>query len=74
MKKTTFWIMAVLITNTIMWSCIKIERDETKSTNNDNDTTYRLQQVDEVETDELIPITFGGIIVNDWDEIRVDIE
>ena len=55
MKKTTFWIMAVLITNTIMWSCIKIERDETKSTNNDNDTTYRLQKVDEVETDELIP-------------------
>ena len=47
--------MAVLITNTIMWSCIKIERDETKSTNNDNDTTYRLQKVDEVETDELIP-------------------
>ena len=57
-----------------MWSCIKIERDETKSTNNDNDTTYRLQQVNEVETDEPIPITFGGIIVNDWDEIRVDIE
>ena len=50
------------------------ERDETKSTNNDNDTTYRLQQVNEVETDEPIPITFGGIIVNDWDEIRVDIE
>ena len=74
MKKTTFWIMAVLITNTIMWSCIKIERDETKSTNNDNDTTYRLQQIDEVETDELIPITFGGIIVNDWDDIGIDIE
>ena len=70
--------MAVLfLMNTIMWSCIKIERDETKSTNNDNDTTYRLPQIEEVEeieTDELIPITFGDITVNDWNEIPIDVE